>query len=98
MMSRDEIKRRILAMQPELRARGVSHIALFGSRARGDARPDSDVDLMIDVDDAKFSIIDLAGVQLDLSEYLGLPVQISMRRSLPERLERATRGERIELF
>lgn len=98
MMTQDEIKRRILAMRPELRARGVSHIALFGSRARCDARPDSDIDLMIDVDDAKFSIIDLVGVEQDLSEHIGLPVQITLRRSLSERLARATRDERIELF
>lgn len=85
-------------MRPELPARGVSHIALFGSRARGDARPDSDIDLMIDVDDPKFSIIDLVGVEQDLSERIGLPVQITLRRSLSERLARATRDERIELF
>ncbi len=98
MMSQNEIKRRILAMQSELQARGVSHIALFGSRARDDARPDSDVDLMIDVDDPRFSIIDLVGVEQDLSEHIGLPVQITLRRSLSERLARATRDERIELF
>ena len=33
-----------------LRARGVSHAALFGSRARGDNRPDSDTDIMIEID------------------------------------------------
>jgi predicted nucleotidyltransferase len=33
-----------------LRARGVAHAALFGSRARGDASPDSDTDIMIEID------------------------------------------------
>jgi predicted nucleotidyltransferase len=36
----------------DLRARGVRHVALFGSVARGEARPDSDVDVMIEVDPA----------------------------------------------
>jgi predicted nucleotidyltransferase len=81
-----------------LRARGVSHMALFGSRARGDARQDSDVDLMIEVDDPGFSLIDLVGIQQDLSEEIGLPVQITMRRSLSERLAEAIRNETVELF
>jgi predicted nucleotidyltransferase len=33
-----------------LRARGVTHAALFGSRARGDNRPDSDIDIMIEIE------------------------------------------------
>ena len=98
MMSQSELKRRILAMRPDLQARGVSHVALFGSRARGDARQDSDVDLMIDVENPRFSLIDLVGVEQDLSEHLGLPVQITMRRSLSERLARNTLNERVELF
>jgi len=97
-MSQDEIKRRILAMRPELLARGVNHIALYGSRARDDARDGSDVDLLIDVDNPRFSILDLVGVEQDLSERLGLAVQVTMRRSISERFARATRDERIELF
>jgi len=98
MLSQDELKQRILALQPELQARGVSHMALYGSRAREDARDDSDVDLMIDVDDPRFSVLDLVGVEQDLSDHLGLPVQVTMRRSVSERLARATQNERIELF
>ena len=98
MMNQDQLKQRILAIRPDLRARGVSHMALFGSRARGDARQDSDVYLMIEVDDPGFSLIDLAGIQQDLSEAIGLPVQITMRRSLSERLAEAIRNETVELF
>jgi hypothetical protein len=35
-----------------LRQRGVKRIALFGSAARGEARPDSDIDLMVEIDDS----------------------------------------------
>ena len=98
MMNQDQLKQRILAIRSDLRARGVSHMALFGSRARGDARQDSDVDLMIEVDDPGFSLIDLVGIQQDLSEEIGLPVQITMRRSLSERLAEAIRNETVELF
>ena len=49
-MTRDEIIARLRARKPEIRAKGVLHLALFGSRVRGDYRPDSDLDVLVDID------------------------------------------------
>src|SRR5437870_4637059 len=51
-MNRQEILATLRENETFLRARGVSHAALFGSHARGDNRPDSDIDIMIEVDPA----------------------------------------------
>ena len=49
-MNREDIIARLREHEATLRARGVTHAALFGSRARGDAGPDSDTDIMIEID------------------------------------------------
>lgn len=51
-MNREEILARLRENEPALRARGVTHAALFGSRARGDERPESDTDIMVEIDPA----------------------------------------------
>jgi predicted nucleotidyltransferase len=48
-MTRQDIIARLKENEPALRARGVCHAALFGSRARGDHGPDSDTDIMIEI-------------------------------------------------
>ena len=63
----------------ELRRRGVRRLRLTGSVARGQATPASDVDLIAEIDRAavaRFSLIDLAGLKLDLADALGREVQI----------------------
>jgi predicted nucleotidyltransferase len=51
-MDSQEIIARLRKNESALRDRGVRHAALFGSSARGDQRPDSDVDIMIEIDPA----------------------------------------------
>jgi predicted nucleotidyltransferase len=51
-MHRQAIITRLRENEAALRDRGIRHAALFGSCARGEERPDSDVDIMIEVDPA----------------------------------------------
>ncbi|HEX6015897.1 MAG TPA: nucleotidyltransferase domain-containing protein [Geminicoccaceae bacterium] len=63
----------------ELRRRGVRRLRLTGSVARGEASPASDVDLIAEIDCAavaRFSLLDLAALELDLADALGREVQI----------------------
>jgi len=46
-LTREQAIERLVASEPEIRAFGVQRLALFGSVARGEARIDSDVDLLV---------------------------------------------------
>jgi uncharacterized protein len=75
-MRSEEIIAKIRASTPALRAEGVTKLAIFGSRAREDARDDSDLDLLIEVDpNAKFSLLDLIGVEHIIEDATGLRAQ-----------------------
>jgi predicted nucleotidyltransferase len=60
---------------------GAGNVCLFGSVARGEERPDSDVDLLVDVA-GKPTPWFPGSLVADLEELLGRPVQVVVRRSL----------------
>ncbi len=98
-LSRDELIEALIALEPQLRAEGVTGLALFGSRARGDHRPDSDVDVAIDVAaNSRFSLIDLVGVAHRIEDRVGVPANIFMRRSLDDSFRRTLARDGIEVF
>lgn len=85
--AREEILSLLVKNKPELENRfKVRRLALFGSYARGDQRPDSDVDIMVDIDPS----VGLEFVTLaeQIEKLLGLPVElISLRAIKPNKLE-----------
>jgi predicted nucleotidyltransferase len=82
-MDRQEILDRLRQNEHALRERGVTHAALFGSRVRGDNRPDSDIDLMIDIDpEAVQDIYAYVGLKNYIAALFSEPVDVVTRGAL----------------
>lgn len=98
-MKREALIMVLKAMRPRLEEQGVTHLALFGSRARGDNKPDSDVDLLVEVDpNGKFSLLDLIGVEHTVGDEIGLKAHATMRRSLDHRIRDRVNDDAIAVY
>jgi predicted nucleotidyltransferase len=98
-MNQSELIRKLKGLRPALEAEGVTHVALFGSRARGDQKPSSDVDLILDVDpDSGFSLLDLVGIEHLVSDRTGLSANAFMRRGLDAQFRSSIQADMIQVF
>jgi predicted nucleotidyltransferase len=80
----------IVLPEPEIaeicRSHRVRELSLFGSAVRGDMRPDSDIDFLVDYfPDARPSLFDLIGMMDELSDLLGRKVDLGVKRALKPR-------------
>jgi len=86
-MTKDEVINKLRAHEPELKAAGIVRLAVFGSVARGDNSPDSDVDLLADFDTAKrYTLLTMGRLENRLADLLGARVDLSSPEWLKESL------------
>jgi uncharacterized protein len=98
-MSREDIIARLRENETALRARGVTHAALFGSRARGDARPDSDTDIMIEIDpEARIGVWDYVGIKDFIAGLFDGPVDVVKRKTLKPYVRSSVTADAIDAF
>lgn len=98
-MRRNDVVATLRQAEPALRARGVAALYLFGSHARDQARPDSDVDVFIDKDKSrKFGFDEFMDVYFLLQERLGAGVDYGTREGLHPVLRTEIEREAIRVF
>ena len=65
------------------RRRHIRRLSLFGSVLKGNARPDSDVDLLVEFEkDAKGGYFELCGIEIELAELIGRSVDLRTEHDL----------------
>jgi predicted nucleotidyltransferase len=87
------------ARAPELRQRGIARLWVFGSLARGEARVDSDIDLVAEfAPEAKLSLTGFASLRADLSEMLSAPVDLAEWHILRPPVRAQAERDAVQVF
>jgi hypothetical protein len=98
-MNRIEAIARLREVAEGVKARGATALYVFGSAARNEAGPGSDLDLFVEYDPArKFSLVDLVGIKLFLQDALGVEVDVTTRDSLHPMLRKDIENSAIRVF
>lgn len=98
-MNRSDAIKKLRGLASGIRARGARSLYLFGSTARNETTPASDVDLFLDVTDPKtFSLIELVDIKLFLEKELGVEVDVTTRESLHPMLRQDIEQSAIRVF
>ena len=82
---REEVLRRRELIASLARAHGARSVRLFGSAARGEERPDSDIDFLVELEPGR-SLVDVIGLENDLSDLFGRKVDVVTKQSAKPRV------------
>ena len=98
-MGRDEIIRTLRAAEQALRAQGVRHVAVFGSLARDEPRPESDIDILVDIaPDARMDLFRYAGLVGFIKDMFPAPVDVANRSQLKAHVRPGAERDAIYAF
>ena len=98
-MRRDQVIARLKEAEPALRARGIRRAAVFGSVARGEERPDSDIDIMIEIDpDTHLSVYEYVGLKEYVAGLFEGAVDVVSRDGLKPYVRPAATADAIYAF
>jgi len=93
---RDEIMRKRGLIGTLAKAHGARSVALFGSAARGEDRPGSDLDFMVEIEPGR-SLLDLIGLAEDLQEALGRKVEAVTAAGMKPRVRAEAERDAIRI-
>jgi uncharacterized protein len=96
---RERVLRILHEEAPRLHARGITSLSLFGSMARGEAGPASDIDLLIETDPAaRLGFFELFELKEELESRLRRTVQFAFGSEMRPWLRDWIEDDRIEIF
>jgi hypothetical protein len=94
-MTADELlKARRLEILTLARKYGAHNVRIFGSVARGEARPDSDIDFLVELEPGR-SLFDLGGLVYELRNLLGIEVDVVTEKGLRQRIRESVLREAV---
>lgn len=98
-MNREDILALIRRNEPELGRRGVARAALFGSAARGEARADSDLDVLVEIaSDARLEVYDYVGLKQFIEALFLVRVDVANRATLHPDVRPAVERDALYAF
>lgn len=98
-MNRADAINRLQEHAKALKAMGATSLYMFGSIARGESTPRSDLDLFVDYDpNGRFNAFDLVGIKLFLQDMLDMPVDVTTRDGLHPMLKSNIERDAIRVF
>jgi hypothetical protein len=93
-MNKEDIFKKLTSL---LRKRGAVKIAVFGSYIKGKEHPDSDIDVIVEFSERK-SLLDLVGIEQEVSELLGIKVDLLTEKSISPYLIDRVKQEMVVIY